>query len=88
MSKRITPARVLRIAVFIVSPPETNQSASSTRLVKLERPWWRKMPACLRLPPTVRDESHFRVCQRRFHPFNVYTEQKRRGKFNYTHNSP
>jgi putative transposase len=45
------------------------------------------MPVCLRLLPTVHDQSHFRVWQRRFHPFNAHTEQKRREKLNYMHNN-
>jgi len=32
---------------------------------------------------TVHDESHFRLWNRRFHPFDVYTEAKRREKLNY-----
>ena len=51
-------------------------------------PWCRKMLARLRLPPTVHDESHYRVWQRRFYPFNVYREKKRLEKLNYMHNNP
>ena len=54
----------------------------------LRYPWCRKMLARLRLPPTVHDESHFRVWQRRSFPFNIYTEEKRREKLNYMHNNP
>ncbi len=36
----------------------------------------------------TRDESHFRLWQRRYHPFNVYSEGKRREKLNYMHNNP
>jgi REP element-mobilizing transposase RayT len=32
--------------------------------------------------------SHFRLWNRRFHPFNVYTEEKRREKLNYMHHNP
>ncbi len=28
------------------------------------------------------------LCNRRFHPFSVYTEKKRREKLNYLHNHP
>lgn len=42
----------------------------------------------LRLPPTVHDESTYRVWQRRFYPFNIYTERKRSEKLNYMHNNP
>jgi REP element-mobilizing transposase RayT len=54
----------------------------------LHYPWCRKMLARLRLPPSVHDESHFRLWNRRFHPFNVYTEEKRREKLSYVHNNP
>jgi hypothetical protein len=54
----------------------------------LHYPWCRKMLARLRLPPPVHDESHFRLWNRRFHPFNVYTEEKRREKLNYMRNNP
>ena len=46
------------------------------------------MLARLRLPPTVHDESHYRVWQRRFYPFNVYSEKKRLEKLDYMHNNP
>jgi REP element-mobilizing transposase RayT len=54
----------------------------------LHHPRRRKMLARLRLPPSVHDESHFRLWNRRFQPFNVYTEEKRREKLNYMHNKP
>ena len=51
-------------------------------------PWCGKMLERLRLPPTVHDESHYRVWQRRFYPFNVYSEKKRLEKLDYMHNNP
>jgi hypothetical protein len=42
----------------------------------------------LRLPPTVHDESHDRLWQRRYFPFNVHTERKCREKFNCMDNNP
>ncbi len=48
----------------------------------------RKMLARFHLPPTVHDESHDRVWQRRFYPFNVYSETKRLEKLDYMHNNP
>jgi hypothetical protein len=54
----------------------------------LQHPWCRALLARLRLPPTVHDESHFRLWQRCFHPFNVYSEEKLREKLNYMHNNP
>jgi putative transposase len=53
-----------------------------------QHPWRRKMLARLRLPPTVHDESHYRLWQRRFYPFNVSSEEKRREKLNYMHGNP
>ena len=44
-----------------------------------------KMRARLRLPPTVHADSQFRVWQRRFYPFGVYSERKRLEKLNYIH---
>jgi putative transposase len=42
----------------------------------------------LRLPPTVHSDSRYRVWQRRFYPFNVYSEKKRLEKLDYMHNNP
>ncbi|MGI0079880.1 MAG: hypothetical protein ACRECH_09665, partial [Nitrososphaerales archaeon] len=42
----------------------------------------------LRLPPTVHDHAHYRVWQRRFVPFDVYTEKKTLEKLDYMHNNP
>ena len=66
---------------------------TATRILKTLRenpqyPWCQKMLARLRLPPTVHDESHYRVWQRRFYPFNVYSEKKRLEKLNYMHHNP
>jgi hypothetical protein len=43
------------------------------------------MLARLRLPPPVHADSQFRVWQRRFYPFGVYSEKKRLEKLNYAH---
>ena len=51
-------------------------------------PWCGKMLARLCLPPTVHADSQFRVWQRRFYPFGVYSEKKRLEKLNYMHNNP
>jgi len=66
---------------------------TAERIIKMLRenpqhPWCRKMLARLRLPPTVHDESHYRLWQRRFYPFNVFSEKKRQEKLNYMHNNP
>jgi len=67
---------------------ETAKRILKTLRENLHHPWCRKTLPRLRLPPTVHDESHFRLWQRRFHPFNVFTEEKRREKLNYMHNNP
>jgi putative transposase len=52
------------------------------------------LPSCraalrsFRLPPTVHDQAHYRVWQRRFVPFNVYPEEKCLQKLDYMHNNP
>jgi putative transposase len=46
----------------------------------------RKTLARLRLPSTVHDESPYRLWQRRFYPFNFFSEHKR--KLDYMHNNP
>ena len=53
-----------------------------------ENGWCRKMLARFRLPPSVHDECHYRVWQRRFYPFNVSSVKKRREKLNYMHSNP
>ena len=67
---------------------ETAKRILKTLREHWQHPWCGKMLARLRLPPSVHDESHFRLWNRRFHPFNVYTEEKRREKLNYMHNNP
>ncbi len=46
------------------------------------------MRARFRLPPSVPEESHYRVWQRRFYPFNVDSEKKRLEKLDDMHNYP
>ncbi|MGO9271823.1 MAG: REP-associated tyrosine transposase [Terriglobia bacterium] len=53
-----------------------------------QHPWCRRMLAGLRLPPTVHSDSRYRVWQRRFYPFNVYSEKKLLEKLDYMHNNP
>ncbi len=52
------------------------------------RSWRRTMLTRLRLPPTVHSDSRYRVGQRRFVPFNVYTKKKRLEKLDYIHHNP
>jgi hypothetical protein len=37
----------------------------------------------MRLRPTVHSDSRYRVWQRRFYPYGVYSEKKRLEKLNY-----
>ena len=67
---------------------ETAKRILKTLRRNQQHPWCRKMLARFRLPPSVHDESYFRLWQRRFHPFNVYSEEKRREKLNSMHNNP
>ena len=67
-----------RTAQRIVSVLTENQGHS----------WCRKMLTDLRLPPTVHTDSRYRVWQRRFYPYGVYSEKKRLEKLNYMHNNP
>jgi putative transposase len=67
---------------------ETAKRILKTLRENLQHPWCRKILAHFRLPPTVHDESHFRLWQRRFHRFNVFTEKKLQEKLNYMHNNP
>ena len=53
-----------------------------------QHPWCRKMRASFRLPSTVRDESHYRLWQRRCYPFNVFSEGKLQEELDYLHNNP
>ncbi len=41
-----------------------------------------------RLPPSVHDESHYRIWQRRFYDMNIWTEKKRLEKLSYMHGNP
>lgn len=50
--------------------------------------WCGKMLARLQLPPSVHTDAHFRVWQRRYYPFGVYSEKKRLEKLTYMHNNP
>ena len=67
---------------------ETAKRILKTLRQNLHHPWCRKMLGRLQLPPTVHDESHYRLWQRRFYPFNIFTEKKFQEKFDYVHNNP
>ncbi len=51
-------------------------------------PWCHRMLGRLRLPASVHDRAEYRVWQRRFYPFNVYSEKKRLEKLDYMHGNP
>ena len=42
----------------------------------------------LRLPTTVHSGARHRVWERRYYPFNVYSEQKLQEKLDYMHANP
>ena len=66
----------------------TAQSILSALCENQRVPWCREMLARLGLPPTVHADSQFRVWQRRYYPFGVYSEKKRLEKLNYMHLNP
>jgi putative transposase len=83
--------------------PETAPSTSNivkqlkqrtgARILKILRQnqsnrWCVEMLAYLRLPSTVHDHVGYRLWQRRFYPFGVYTEKKRLEKLDYMHGNP
>ena len=51
-------------------------------------PWCHSVLAQVRLPPSVHSDSEFRVWQRRFYPFGIYSEKKRLEKLHYMHGNP
>lgn len=53
-----------------------------------QHPWCRRMLAGLRQPPTVHSDSHYRVWNRRFYPYGVYSDERRLEKLDYMHNNP
>jgi len=53
-----------------------------------EAAWCKKMLNAIRLPASVHDEASYRVWQRRFYDFNVWSEKKRLEKLDYMHANP
>ena len=53
-----------------------------------EAAWCMKMLKAIRLPASVHDEATYRVWQRRFYDFNVWSEKKRLEKLEYMHGNP
>lgn len=54
----------------------------------LHHPWCCKTLTRLQLPSSVHDQSNFRLWQRRFYPFNIFTEKKFQEKLDYMHVNP
>jgi putative transposase len=48
----------------------------------------RSLLRAARLPLSVHGHAHYRIWQRRFVPFGVFTERKTREKLDYMHNNP
>jgi putative transposase len=57
-------------------------------LKRCKEPWCLRMLEKIVLPDTVHDESTYRVWQRRFYDFNVWSESKRLEKLHYMHGNP
>ena len=60
----------------------------STLGANRQYPWCGKVLTRLRLPPGVHSDSHYRVWQRRFYPFNVHSPKKRLETLNSMHGNP
>jgi putative transposase len=75
---RIVGSLKQRTARFIIANlKQANRSA-----------WCWKMLEQIALPASVHDESTYRVWQRRFYDFNVWSEEKRLEKLDYMHGNP
>jgi len=57
-------------------------------LKQSKEPWCRRILTQIVLPETVHDESTYRIWQRRFYDFNVWSESKRLEKLQYMHGNP
>ena len=57
-------------------------------LKRCEEPWCRRVLDKIVLPETVHDQSTYRVWQRSFYDFNVWSESKRLEKLEYMHGNP
>jgi len=53
-----------------------------------DNPRCRALLARLSLPPSVHSDSYYRVWQRRYVPFNVFTHKKHMEKLDYMHSNP
>jgi putative transposase len=79
-----------RLTSAIVKDTKQRSAATILKLLRARRdvPAYRSLLRALRLPPSVHDEAHFRVWQRRFVPFGVFSEKKTREKLDYMHQNP
>ena len=84
---RPEPAEAVPLIVKALKE-ETAKRILKTLRQNPQHPWCRKVLARLQLPSTVHDESHFRLWQRRFYPFNIFTEKKFQEKLDYMHHNP
>jgi putative transposase len=50
--------------------------------------WCRKMLKRFELPPSVHDQAHYRIWNRRGYDMNLWSEKKIHEKLNYMHNNP
>jgi putative transposase len=72
---------------------KARKEESAKRILRMLRAnpqssWCCKTLSALRLPSTVHDESHYRWWQRRFYPFNVFSEKQFQEKLDYRHSNP
>ena len=67
---------------------ETAKRILKTLKENQQHAWCRKTLERMRLPPSVHDESHYRLWQRRFYPFGVFSDKKYHEKLDYMHNNP
>ena len=74
----------------IVQQLKQRTAASILRILRQNaaNPWCARTLERLRLPPSVHNQPVFRVWQRRFYPFGIYSEKKRLEKLAYMHANP
>jgi REP element-mobilizing transposase RayT len=66
----------------------TAQQIIATLTRHQENPPCRTLLARLRLTPSVHSDCYYRVWQRRYVPFNVFTHKKQMEKLDYMHHNP
>ena len=72
--------------------PELKKRTAQQIIAALTRnqdnPQCHALLARLRLPPSVHSDSSYRLWQRRYVPFNVFTHKKQMEKLDYMHRNP